>query len=275
MRPIPAISFLTSLSGGVHCVGEAQGEYDMAFSFLPPLLLECSICCISIYYKEYSLSRTIFHIMETSKQDLETVEKDLKGTRRESCAAAGERALGHLAAAIREFRRQNRLSLDQLSERSGVSRSMICQIEREKAVPTIQVIVKLAHAMDRPVGALVDPCGADAGLRVASLASQPRVVSEDGSCTARSVTGGSPNRSVEIWEIAFDRAGRYPLPKLPFGATAFFTLWRGALVLETPGRRARLGEGEVAELGLSGEHALVQEGEGASRGQLVIHSRCS
>lgn len=189
-------------------------------------------------------------------------------------SASGDGALGHVAAVIREFRRTNDFSLDELATRSGVSRSMICQIERERAMPTIQVIVKLARAMEKPVGALVDPCGREAGVAVRSLSEQPRIVSDDGACTARSVTAGSTNRSIEILEISFERQGRFQLPSLPSGATAFLTLSSGKVSLETPAKTVSLLPGKAVELSLPGTHTMVQETPEFARGTFVIHFRC-
>jgi transcriptional regulator with XRE-family HTH domain len=57
---------------------------------------------------------------------------------------------------IRELRRQKSLSLQQLAERSGVSAAAIHKIERNGMVPTIATLMKLAGALNRTVGWLVD-----------------------------------------------------------------------------------------------------------------------
>ncbi|HEY8202721.1 MAG TPA: cupin domain-containing protein [Actinomycetota bacterium] len=57
---------------------------------------------------------------------------------------------------IRELRRQKNLSLQQLADRSGVSAAAIHKIERNGMVPTITTLMKLAAALNRTVGWLVD-----------------------------------------------------------------------------------------------------------------------
>jgi transcriptional regulator with XRE-family HTH domain len=61
-----------------------------------------------------------------------------------------------LGPKIRELRRQKNLSLQQLAERSGVSAAAIHKIERNGMVPTIATLMKLAGALNRTVGWLVD-----------------------------------------------------------------------------------------------------------------------
>ncbi|HXF74064.1 MAG TPA: cupin domain-containing protein [Actinomycetota bacterium] len=57
---------------------------------------------------------------------------------------------------IRQLRRQKRLSLQQLADRSGVSAAAIHKIERNGMVPTIATLMKLAQALNRPVSFFVE-----------------------------------------------------------------------------------------------------------------------
>lgn len=54
---------------------------------------------------------------------------------------------GHLAARLRGLRTQNGLTLDELSERTSVSRSMISLIERGESSPTAVVLNRLATGL--------------------------------------------------------------------------------------------------------------------------------
>jgi transcriptional regulator with XRE-family HTH domain len=57
---------------------------------------------------------------------------------------------------VRQLRSQKGLSLQQLAERAGVSSASIHKIERNGMVPTITTLMKLAQALNRPVGYFVD-----------------------------------------------------------------------------------------------------------------------
>src|SRR3569833_3475592 len=52
-----------------------------------------------------------------------------------------------VGAALQKLRLQRSLTLDDLSRAAGVSKSMLSQIEREKANPTIAVAWRLANAL--------------------------------------------------------------------------------------------------------------------------------
>lgn len=63
----------------------------------------------------------------------------------------------HLAQRVRNLRKAQGLTLEELAERSGVSRSAISLIEREETSPTAAVLDKLANALRVSLSALFAP----------------------------------------------------------------------------------------------------------------------
>lgn len=59
-----------------------------------------------------------------------------------------------VAKNIRRLREENKLSMDELSKLSGVSKSMLAQIERGEGNPTISTLWKLSNGMKVPFDAL-------------------------------------------------------------------------------------------------------------------------
>ena len=70
---------------------------------------------------------------------------------------AGSSAAQALATRVRNLRKQQGLSLENLAERSGVSRSMISLIERGETSPTAVVLEKLAVGLGVVFASLFDP----------------------------------------------------------------------------------------------------------------------
>ncbi|HMA92786.1 MAG TPA: helix-turn-helix transcriptional regulator, partial [Polyangiaceae bacterium] len=56
---------------------------------------------------------------------------------------------------LRALRTERNLSLDALSQMSGVSRAMLGQIELNRSVPTITVLWRIAKALDIPFSSLI------------------------------------------------------------------------------------------------------------------------
>jgi len=102
-----------------------------------------------------------------------------------------------LGARIRAARMQRSLSLGDLAGAAQVSRSLVSQIERGVATPSIETVRRLASAMSVPVFSLfLDNQGDQSVVR----ASERRVVSYPGSAVTREIL--SPNlrgRMAVLW----------------------------------------------------------------------------
>jgi len=87
--------------------------------------------------------------------------------------------LDALGSRLRALRRERELSLDALAGTSGVSRSMISEIERGAKAPTVLVLARIATALGSTVSRLL---GEDQAERVVhtARAEQPAVVAATG-----------------------------------------------------------------------------------------------
>lgn len=123
-----------------------------------------------------------------------------------------------LSQRVRALRKTRNLTLDQLAEASGVSRSMISLIERQETSPTAAVLNKLADALGVPLPALFsESSGATIAKSPISRYSEQQVWKDPASGYVRrhiSPSGcGSPIDLVEVSfppgeTVAFENAAR-------------------------------------------------------------------
>ena len=71
-------------------------------------------------------------------------------------AAAQEEVGESLCRRVRELRKKKGWTLEELSAACGVSRSMLSEVERGSANPTLAVACRIAQAFGRGLGELVD-----------------------------------------------------------------------------------------------------------------------
>ena len=92
--------------------------------------------------------------------------------------------VGDTLAALRQ--RQS-LSLDELSRKAGVSKSMLSQIERAQANPTVAVVWRLANALGVSMGDLLgnDPQPDEPVIAVVPVHATPSLRNPDGTCELR------------------------------------------------------------------------------------------
>lgn len=106
---------------------------------------------------------------------------------------------------LRRLRSKRSLSLEGLAGRSGVSRAMLSQIELGQSTPTINVLWKIASALNVPFSALItEPRPSQA--KVLRGASAKILSSQDGGFSSRALFPFDNPRRVEFYELRL-RAG--------------------------------------------------------------------
>ena len=109
----------------------------------------------------------------------------VEGKDRAKVLEAGAASLSNqLGQAVLRLRKGYGLSLADLSQQSGVAKSIISQIERNETNPTLTTIWRLAHALDASIKSMLQ--GAEEGPFIEHLGrgTTPIFVSDDG-CPAR------------------------------------------------------------------------------------------
>jgi transcriptional regulator with XRE-family HTH domain len=101
---------------------------------------------------------------------------------------------------LRRLRTRRGLSLERLAQSSGVSRSMLGQIELGQSAPTINVLWKIAQALDVPFSALLAE-QARGGIQVLTASSTKKLSSMDGSFVSRALFPYDGPRRVEFYEL--------------------------------------------------------------------------
>ncbi len=89
---------------------------------------------------------------------------------------------GQLGRTVQRLRKAYNLSLSDLSEQSGVAKSIISQIERNETNPTLSTIWRLAQALDVSIERVLQGTEDEPFVEKSSRGDTPILVSEDGKC---------------------------------------------------------------------------------------------
>lgn len=131
---------------------------------------------------------------------------------------------------LRRLRTRRGLSLERLSRLSGVSRAMLSQVELAYSAPTINVMWRIARALEVPLGALLatDP---NDGVQLLRLTQAKRLTSHDGAFSSRALFPFDAPRRTEFYELrvrghGFERASAHAA-----GTTANLVVASGRITL--------------------------------------------
>lgn len=108
-----------------------------------------------------------------------------------------------VAKNIKRLREENKLSMDELAKLSGVSKSMLAQIERGDGNPTISTLWKISNGMKVPFDALtVRPKNPYEIVRTAEL--QP-LLEDGGKVKNYSLFPDDENRRFAVYYLELDK----------------------------------------------------------------------
>lgn len=105
-----------------------------------------------------------------------------------------------VAEVLKRLRADRRLSLDDLSARSGVSRAALSQIEGARTNPTLAVLWKIAVGLDVPFHDLLGS-KEDNAARVLRVGETAPLRSADGRMESRLLSPGGAPPDVELYDL--------------------------------------------------------------------------
>jgi transcriptional regulator with XRE-family HTH domain len=145
---------------------------------------------------------------------------------------------------LRRLRSQRGLSLERLSQLSGVSRAMLGQIELGQSAPTINVLWKISSALGVPFSALISS-RAQGGVHVLRADQAKLLTSHDGSFTSRALFPFDEPRRVEFYELRLAAGGVERADAHNPGTTENLVVAKGAVEIEVQGRKEQLAAGDA------------------------------
>jgi transcriptional regulator with XRE-family HTH domain len=144
---------------------------------------------------------------------------------------------------LRRLRTRRGLSLERLAQQSGVSRAMLGQIELGQSAPTINVLWKIARALEVTFSALISSRTASGALVLRS--SEAKILSsKDRSFTSRALFPFDEPRRVEFYELRLAPGGAEAADAHPPGTVENLVVTQGALEVDTGEERHRLDAGD-------------------------------
>ncbi len=176
---------------------------------------------------------------------------------------------GHLGRRVKKLRGQRHWSLEQLSAGSGVSRSMLSEIEREKANPTLAVTFRIATAFGLSLSELIESADPSPTLLVTRGNDPSQIFRADRLSRVKTLSPLNLEKDVEIYEVTLQPKGALRSAAHFEGTREFLTVVSGSVRVESAGESAVLGAGDSATYKADVDHAIVNVGQGTASVFLV------
>jgi transcriptional regulator with XRE-family HTH domain len=170
----------------------------------------------------------------------------------------------HLGQRVKKLRTDRGWSLDNLAQASGVSRSMLSEIEREKANPTLAVTFRIASAFGMSISELIETSERQASIQVVRNSDRGQVYRSDKNCQIRTLSPLNLEKDVEFYEVTLRGGGELRSNPHYEGTREFLTVENGKVLLESAGDTVELGPGDSATYRADVPHAIINLSEGES-----------
>jgi transcriptional regulator with XRE-family HTH domain len=176
-----------------------------------------------------------------------------------------------VGATLQSLRQTRGLSLDELSRRAGVSKSMLSQIERNQANPTVAVVWRLANALgvdlaemlggERPAAPAIETVPAHA---------TPSMSSPDGLCLLRILGPIDLAGQFEWYELTIQPGGALESAAHEPGSREHLSVLSGHLRVESAQTQSDLKANETARYAADAPHAIRNLGKDLATALLVV-----
>ncbi len=136
-----------------------------------------------------------------------------------------------VAAKLKEHRKQQKLSLDELSRRAGVSKGMLVEIEKCVANPSITILCKIAAALGMSVADIVNVASAPS-VHLIESKDIPTLWTGPRGGSARLLAGTSGPNMIELWRWEMHPGELFESPGHPQGTFELFHVEKGELTVK-------------------------------------------
>lgn len=177
----------------------------------------------------------------------------------------------NLGKRVKKLRADRGWSLEELAGASGVSRSMLSEIEREKANPTLTVAFRIARAFGMALQELIESAESSASkIQVIRASDRAQVYRSDKQCEIRTLSPLNLEKDVEFYEVTLKPGGALRSQPHFEGTREFLTVEQGSVRVESGEDQDELAKGDSGTYRADVRHAIVNTAKGASVVFLVV-----
>ncbi|MEY3459495.1 MAG: HTH-type transcriptional regulator SinR [Planctomycetota bacterium] len=187
-----------------------------------------------------------------------------------SSGSSAEAVSRHVCRRIHQLRQERGWSLDVLSRASGVSRSMLSQIEREQANPTLAVTVRIASALGLSMAELVDQASPAPGIEVIRADDRQHIFRSDQNCSIRTLSPLHLEKDVEFYEVLLQPSGALRSAAHFEGTREFLTVQKGKVAVVSGDESTELNRADSASYRADVPHEIRNLGRSEALVFLVV-----
>lgn len=166
-----------------------------------------------------------------------------------------------LGRRVKKLRGDRGWSLEELASASGVSRSMLSEIERKRANPTLSVTYRIARAFGLSLQDLLESADSASSIQTIRATDRAQIFRKDKQCQIRTLSPLNLEKDVEFYELRLPPDGALRSQPHVDGTREFLTVEEGTVELQSGNSSETLGKGDSATYRADVAHTIVNTGK--------------
>ena len=175
----------------------------------------------------------------------------------------------NIGSRLGDLRKRKKMTLDQLSSKSGVSKSILSQIERNISNPTVSTMMRIADALEETLSGFFMNIDEGKSSSIETSKETPNISSKDGLCELSILGAGETVSWLQWYVLTMKPKGK--LPSKSHGSNTFenITVISGEVVVHLKKQSERLKAGDTFRFPTNQEHTLMNKSKTISKVLMV------
>lgn len=189
-----------------------------------------------------------------------SVKRAVKKSGKAMVTADAESINEDLGRRVKKLRGDRGWSLEELAAASGVSRSMLSEIERERANPTLSVTYRIARAFGLSLQDLIESADSASTIQLIRADDRAQIFRTDKHCQIRTLSPLNLEKDVEFYELRLPAGGALHSQPHVDGTREFLTVEEGSVTLLSGDSSEALAKGDSATYRADVVHDITNTG---------------
>ncbi|OOM07475.1 helix-turn-helix domain-containing protein [Clostridium saccharobutylicum] len=174
-----------------------------------------------------------------------------------------------IAANLKKIREEKKLSLDKLSELTGISKSMLAQIERGKSNPTITTLSKIAFGLKIQITTLITT--PKANTVVMNKNDINPLEENNGKYRLYPFFPYEDGRCFELYTLEIEKGGYLSSEPHIEGTQEFLTVFQGEITIEVDNEKYKIKNGNSIRFKSDKSHSYHNSGSNLLKAHLIVY----
>ncbi|MDC0861377.1 XRE family transcriptional regulator [Alphaproteobacteria bacterium] len=175
----------------------------------------------------------------------------------------------NIGSILGNLRKRKKMTLDGLSSRSGVSKSILSQIERNISNPTVSTMVRIADALEETLSGFFMNIDDIKSIPIETSKQTPIINSKDGLCELSILGAGETVSWLQWYQLTMKPKGQ--LSSKSHGSNTFenITVISGEVIVHLKKQSEILKIGDTFRFPSNQEHTLINKSKTISKVLMV------